>query len=67
MKTPYMCETKKNKLLVSEVSESRKRGLLTVFGLPSFISDDSFSQTPIIRYIFIQCEFTVDIIVYLLE
>lgn len=65
--TSYMRETKKNKLLVSEVGESRKRGLSTVFGLPSFISDDSFSQTTIIRYIFTQCEFTIDIIVYLLR
>lgn len=62
-----MRETKKNKLLVSEVGESRKRGLLAVFGLPSFVSDDSFSQTTVIRYIFTQCVFTIDIIVYLLE
>lgn len=34
-------------------------------GLPSFVSDDSFSQTTIIGYILSQGQFTVHVIVYL--
>lgn len=60
-----MRETEENQLLVSEMSESRKQGLLTMPGLPSFVSDDSLPEAPIIGYVFAQRSFPIDVIVYL--
>lgn len=63
---PYVRVAEKEQLLVRELRESRKKGLLAVSGLPPFVSDDGLVKAPIIGDVLAQGQLAVDVIIDLL-